>query len=404
MVLTRTGPTAAVQALMTLESLIDRWATVPDWSVVLVGPRDAAVGELVRSLSGDLSVVWDCADVAGLVAERRAVGEDVRVFHAGDGVPPEPGAPMRVPLVDVQGVAADGTANASLSSLHPDSDGLGLLTWERDVDPGVRHPLVVFTNLSLNEAPRYRAARKVAWLVESPEVHPETTEAVLRDSSQFDLVITTDADVAAALPRAAVVPPGGCFIPPADQKVTQKTRNVSMIASRKAFTTGHRVRHAVVELLPPGRVDLFGRGFDGLAGFREVDNKAEALAPYRFSITIENSWRDPYFSEKLIDCFRCGTIPIYWGSRRVVDHFDDRGILFMEDPTDIAALLDAATPEAYADRLDAVAENYFRAAGWRAVEDRLYPLLAPLVDSTVDARQVVLPGPRRAAAAMAGLR
>jgi hypothetical protein len=46
---------------------------------------------------------------------------------------------------------------------------------------------------------------------------------------------------------------------------------------------------------------------------------------------IENDRAPNYFTEKLIDCFALGTIPIYWGCPNIGDFFDARGIITMED-------------------------------------------------------------------------
>jgi len=39
-----------------------------------------------------------------------------------------------------------------------------------------------------------------------------------------------------------------------------------------------------------------------------VVNKADTLVPYMFSLAIENSKLDGYFTEKLLDCFLTGVV------------------------------------------------------------------------------------------------
>tara|TARA_Y100000592_G_C5474605_1_gene321516 strand:- start:208 stop:387 length:180 start_codon:yes stop_codon:yes gene_type:complete len=53
-------------------------------------------------------------------------------------------------------------------------------------------------------------------------------------------------------------------------------------------------------------VEKYGSG----AG-NPIDKKEEGLTNYLFSLAIENSKIDNYFSEKLLDCFATSTIPIY---------------------------------------------------------------------------------------------
>ena len=52
----------------------------------------------------------------------------------------------------------------------------------------------------------------------------------------------------------------------------------------------------------------------------KIYNKIEFLSQYKFSIAMENSDGDGYASEKIVDSFLAGTIPIYYGDY-VLDEF-----------------------------------------------------------------------------------
>ena len=52
----------------------------------------------------------------------------------------------------------------------------------------------------------------------------------------------------------------------------------------------------------------------------KINNKIEFLSQYKFSIAMENSDGDGYASEKIVDSFLAGTIPIYYGDY-VLDEF-----------------------------------------------------------------------------------
>lgn len=71
-------------------------------------------------------------------------------------------------------------------------------------------------------------------------------------------------------------------------------------------------------------------------GYREIARKSEGLAPYRFSVVIENSREKGYFSEKLIDALMCRTVPIYWGAPDIGDYFDTEGMIVCQSFEDIA--------------------------------------------------------------------
>jgi hypothetical protein len=77
-----------------------------------------------------------------------------------------------------------------------------------------------------------------------------------------------------------------------------------------------------------------------------------------FHIAVENSVHDNYFTEKILDCFRTFTIPIYWGTDAVLDIFDRRGIIFARDLKDIQNALASLTIGDYWSRLEAMAKNH----------------------------------------------
>lgn len=59
--------------------------------------------------------------------------------------------------------------------------------------------------------------------------------------------------------------------------------------------------------------DLYGRGWGDFA--KECDDKLESLRQYNFCLCFENGSYPGYVTEKIIDCFVAGTIPIYVGPK-----------------------------------------------------------------------------------------
>lgn len=66
-------------------------------------------------------------------------------------------------------------------------------------------------------------------------------------------------------------------------------------------------------------VDLFGSKYKSL----HPKYKDDALFPYEFSIAVENSSQENYFSEKINDCFLSWSIPIYWGCPNIDEYFPE---------------------------------------------------------------------------------
>jgi hypothetical protein len=83
-------------------------------------------------------------------------------------------------------------------------------------------------------------------------------------------------------------------------------------------------------------IDIYGRGLKKLFGSHkkikgQAEHKIDALKDYQFSIAIENTKEDGYFTEKLGDCILTDTTPIYMGCPNIQDYFSNIHILNPEN-------------------------------------------------------------------------
>ncbi len=133
-----------------------------------------------------------------------------------------------------------------------------------------------------------------------------------------------------------------------------KTRHLSCIISNTHIYPGHRRRLTLIHTLirSGAKFDLKGRGF------RNIDDKWEALIPYRFSIALENESIPHYFTEKITDCFLARTIPVYWGCSNLDDYFPSESFIRIDvdKPRDTAAILASLDESEYLRRLSALEE------------------------------------------------
>lgn len=160
-----------------------------------------------------------------------------------------------------------------------------------------------------------------------------------------------------------------------------KSKLVSMITSNKLYSEGHCRRVAFAHK-NKDKLDLFGRGF------QEIKSKDDGLRDYMFSVAIENFQWHGYHTEKILDCFLTGTVPIYYGDPLIGEVFNLKGIILLGPNTP------SPTPELYRKMLPAVQDNYQRAQHrqyreWylkRLVEDYLphLPELKPVAAIATD--------------------
>ncbi|MEZ6040483.1 MAG: glycosyltransferase family 10 [Planctomycetaceae bacterium] len=165
----------------------------------------------------------------------------------------------------------------------------------------------------------------VSLMLAEPEcIKPNFYRLLPAFAPRFDHVLTHSTRVLTGLRNALFLAHGDSLdLPSHDMPRTEKNGRISIIASGKAYTVGQRLRHQIVEWAKSHVSDLsvFGRQY------HPIDDKSQGLSPFMFSVAIENSQSPGYFTEKLIDCLLCHTIPVYWGAPDICHFFDPRGLV-----------------------------------------------------------------------------
>jgi hypothetical protein len=173
------------------------------------------------------------------------------------------------------------------------------------------------------------------WLREPPCVQGRFYSMMPWIAGRWHRVLTHQASLAARCRNALLVPHGGTWIPRTVDAAAPRAGRIAMIASSKASTDGHRLRHRIAEWARTAVPDmaLLGRGY------RLLEDKADGHLPFMYSVVIENGSYPGYFTEKLVDCMRCGSVPIYWGDSEVARHFDMDGIIACRDEGELRAAI-----------------------------------------------------------------
>lgn len=70
---------------------------------------------------------------------------------------------------------------------------------------------------------------------------------------------------------------------------------------------------------------------------------------FQFVLAIENTWKEGYFTEKLINPIIAHSIPIYWGHPSVFQYINKKRVIYTPDYTDESLLqyIDSITDEQY---------------------------------------------------------
>lgn len=232
-----------------------------------------------------------------------------------------------------------------------------LMRWKREVE-GVGN--VVLTDQRLKEFGDYQGVERFALLIEPYALRPNHYEFATLHQDQFKAILTFDRRFIDN-GKFIYYPFGGSYI--RDWAMFPKVKRLSIVTSKKKTTPGHLLRHQVVQELGPV-MEVFGEPYRDF-----FTSKADPLRPFMFSIVIESEKADWYFTEKLIDCFSQGTIPIYWGCPDIGRFFNTRGMFQFDDMAGLRRILDEITQQTYLERLPAIRDNLERARSYRIAED-----------------------------------
>ncbi len=200
--------------------------------------------------------------------------------------------------------------------------------------------------------PRVRC-RISLMVAEPPGIQRQVYCALRLQWWRYFRVLTYHPTLLSKLRNARFLPFGTAWVPTDRDHLGGKTRHMSLIASPKAALEGHRLRHRIAEWVRRENlpVDLLGYAYTPL------DLKSEGLAPYRFSVVIENSREPGYFTEKLLDAFFCDTIPVYWGAPDVARFFDPRGMVVCESEEAVRQAVASLTAADYEERIPFLRAN-----------------------------------------------
>lgn len=137
----------------------------------------------------------------------------------------------------------------------------------------------------------------------------------------------------------------------------RKPRTLSMVTSLKGRLPYRKKRLALMRAAKRA----FGDAFDTFgAGFAPVEDKLDAIAPYKYHLAVENSRLPNYWTEKLADPWIGWALPIYCGDPTILDQVPDPRGLELIDAADIPGSIERIRgileTDPYESRLEAISK------------------------------------------------
>lgn len=238
------------------------------------------------------------------------------------------------------------------------------IEWDRS-NSDFSNNIVFITDNSLYRDSQIICKEKIGWLMEPRAMNQSIYEWISKNYDKFDRILTYDTELLKIDKKFQFYPHCMNWIKPEDHKIYDKTKLLSIIASNKIQCEGHRLRGDVVNRFRD-KMDVYGRVYN------PIDYKLTALKDYMFTIAIENSKQDYYFTEKIIDAFCCGTVPLYWGTNGIDKFFNPEGIITFDTLEDLQYEINSLDLDKYNSMLPAIKENFELSKKYLLAEDFIW--------------------------------
>jgi hypothetical protein len=220
-----------------------------------------------------------------------------------------------------------------------------------------------------------KSKNKFLWLCESRGITPEQNNFLKHNydflKQVYKKIFVHDYELLKLGDSCIYCPPAANMTWVVDRQIYYKSKMVSMISSGKNFCAGHEYRNKKLQEFKNTNypVDYYGRSFN------PFKIKEDVLRDYYFSITIENERYSNYYTEKLMDCFATGTIPVYHGTPEVSTMFNMDGIIILDSDFDINTL----SSDLYFSKMDAIKDNFERCINHESADDYIFNYIKELI-------------------------
>ena len=195
---------------------------------------------------------------------------------------------------------------------------------------------------------------KIAWSIESPVIKNHFYNSISQFESKFDYIYTYNPPQNHPKYRQSYF--GSCWITEPNCKIYPKSKLLSIVASNKNHAPGHQLRHHIISQNLHKDLDLWGSGYRRFSD--EPQDRIKPFNDYMYLIVIENCQYPNYFTDKIIDCFAAGCIPIYWGDPNIGNHFNKNGFYTWNTIEELKQILTNINARDYNNKMQFIKENF----------------------------------------------
>lgn len=224
---------------------------------------------------------------------------------------------------------------------------------------------------------------KVFAQIEPNEIMGLNSEIIAK-ANLFDYVLTYESEVLKSINNGILFEYGTKWIDIDQYQFKEKDFSISTICGHKTITANHVLRQKLWykqnQIKTPKKFFLSRLG--GVENFNNnpiLGESKEPLFDSMFHICIENVSKENFFTEKLIDCLLCKSMPVYIGCQNIGNYFDLNGFFIAKDFNDLIEICNKLTPEDYNSKLDIIEKNRIKALEWIDYNGRLIKKIEEII-------------------------
>jgi len=225
----------------------------------------------------------------------------------------------------------------------------------------------------------------------STSINREHNRSIILNAFQYDMILTTEEEVIDQCDNAYFFPYGGTWLNKKKDRhpdslgefdesildqVKDKQFNVSFLTTSHLGKSGYTLRQQIWNnkdkikvptlFYSSTRFKTNSNSFVGMGKFSDTlhdgllpnDDKINLFKSH-FSIAVESSRENSYFTEKLIDCLLTKTVPIYWGCPNIGElGFDSRGIIHFKSFNEMMEKINQIDENTYENMKPYIEHNY----------------------------------------------
>jgi hypothetical protein len=196
------------------------------------------------------------------------------------------------------------------------------------------------------------ASVRVLMQCEPPSLYRDFYGMVMANWQNFDLILTYD-DRLLVLPNAKEFLPVDAWVGDIE---CDKQNQITYMMSSKIWTREHRMRFMILREVE-GKSKLGSFDFKMHRSPPRIPSKEDFYRNAKFNIACENQAMTNMFTEKLLDCFRTLTIPIYYGCVNIDQYFNPKGLIRFDSFEQFKDIVYSLTPDQYEQMLPYALEN-----------------------------------------------